>query len=349
MEKKVAITLLYDAIEDQQKAEAEAQGEKLPLVHEAVGAVLKERGHQVKSLPAGARIRDLVSKLSEDKGEIIFNLCESLAGVGQHEQNVAALLELMGKRFTGSPSLGLALAQDKAMSKKLFSFHGIPYPKFSIIDQGQVEWSDDLCFPLFVKPLNQDASIGIDENSIVKNVRELMERISYLRTEFDAPALIEEYIEGREIYVGVLGTDKPQVLPILEWDFSKVPKHIPPIASAEAKWDAKSPAHKAPEVFPEDLPEEVTRRIEQAALDAFIALKMRDYARIDMRLVPPQGKAKSDPDAWQFFIIEANPNPHLDAKSEFALAARKRGISFPDLLEGIVEGALHRTIPPFGW
>jgi D-alanine-D-alanine ligase len=349
MQQKVTITLLYDAIEDKQKAEAEANGEKLPLVYEAVGAALSERGHKVKPLAAGARIRDLVSRLAEDKSEIIFNLCESLGGVGQHEQNVAALLELMGKRFTGASPLGLALAQDKALSKKLFSFHGIPYPKFSIIDQGQVEWSDDLCFPLFVKPLNQDASIGIDDRSIVKNVKELMERISYIRTEFDAPALIEEYVEGREIYVGVLGTDKPQILPILEWDFSKVPEHIPRIASAEAKWDKTSPAHKAPEFFPEDIPEQVAGRIEQAALDAFVALKLRDYARIDMRLVAPPGKAKRDPEAWQFFIIEANPNPHLDARSELAIAARRRGISFPDLLEGIVEGALQRTLEPFAW
>ncbi len=335
------ITVLYDAIEDKEKAEAEARGEKFPLVYESVCRILEDRGHGVKLLPAGARIRDLVSKIAGDQSDLIFNLCESLAGVNHHEQNVASLLELMGKRFTGSPSIGLALAQDKALSKKLFSFHAVPYPKFSVMDGGQVEWADNLEFPLFVKPLNQDASIGIDSNSIVNNVKELMERISYIRTEFSAPALIEEYVEGREIYVGVLGNDKPEVLPLLEWDFSKLPPEEMKIASSDAKWDKKSAGYKAPERFPDDIPEEVVQRIAEAAINAFRSLKLRDYGRIDLRLVHPKTKAKA-PDAWEFFVIEANPNPHLDSKGELSLAAQKHGLSYPDLIQRIVDLAVER-------
>lgn len=341
MKSKLDITVLYDAVEDKEKAEAEARGEKLPLVYESVSRVLEDRGHRVKLLPADPQIRNLVSKIAEDKSTLIFNLCESLAGVSHHEQNVAALLELMGKRFTGASSVGLALAQDKALSKKLFSFHGIRYPKFSIMNAGQVEWADDLEFPLFVKPLNQDASIGIDRKSIVNNVKQLMERISYLSTQLKAPALIEEYVEGRELYVGVIGNEKPEILPILEWDFSKMPEDEPKIASAEAKWDKKSAGYKAPERFPDDIPGEVVSRIGEAAVNAFQSLKLRDYGRIDMRLVEPKGKSK-DPGGWEFFLIEANPNPHLDRKGELSLAARQHGLSFPDLMERIVELAMSR-------
>lgn len=335
------ITVLYDAIEDQEKAEAEARGETLPLVYEAVSEQLEKLGHRVTLLAAGKRIRDLVSRIAGDRSDLIFNLCESLAGVNHHEQNVASLLELMGKRFTGAPAIGLALAQDKALSKKLFSFHSVPYPKFLTADAGQVEWADNLQFPLFVKPLNQDASIGIDSNSIVNDIKELMERISYITTEFRATALVEEYIEGREIYAGVLGGEKPEVLPLLEWDFSKLPADEPRIASSEAKWDKKSPGYRAPERFPGDIPEGVVERIKEAAVSAYQALKLRDYARIDVRLVSPKGRSK-DPGSWEFYVIEANPNPHLDPKGELSVAAQRHGLSYSDLIERIVSYSLQR-------
>ncbi len=335
------ITLLYDALEDDHKAEAEASGEKLPLVYESVSQSLDKLGHPVKLLAASARIRDLVSKIASDESDLIFNLCESLAGVSHHEQNVASLLELMGKRFTGAPAFGLALAQDKALSKKLFSFHSVPYPKFSIMNAGQVEWADNLEFPLFVKPLNQDASIGIDANSIVNDVKELMERISYITTEFRTAALVEEYVEGREIYAGVLGNEKPEVLPLLEWDFSKLPSDEPKIASSEAKWDKKSAGYKAPERFPDDIPEGVIERIKEAVVSTYQTLKLRDYARVDLRLVSPKGKSKS-PDSWDFYVIEGNPNPHLDPKGELSLAAQKQGLSYPDLIDRIIQSAMQR-------
>ncbi len=335
------ITVLYDAIEDQQKADAEAQGEKLPLVYESVSETLEQLGHKVKLLAASARIRDLVAKIAGDQSDLIFNICESLAGVSHHEQHAAALLELMGKRFTGSPAIGLALAQDKALSKKLFSFHSVPYPKFSIMDAGQVEWADNIDFPLFVKPLNQDASIGIDSNSIVNDVKELMERISFITTEFRTPALVEQYIEGREIYVGVLGNEKPEVLPILEWDFSKLPDGEAKIASSEAKWDKRSAGYKAPERFPDDIPEETLERIREAVVSAYQTLKLRDYARIDLRLVEAKGKAKSR-DSWEFYVIEANPNPHLDPKGELSLASRKQGLTYSELIDRIVQDAVKR-------
>src|SRR5262249_12525977 len=264
--RKLKVTILYDAIEKVEKAEAEAEGEKVTLVSEHVEKALTSLGHEVKLLSAPANVRDLAALISKDESDLIFNLCESLGGVSQHEQHVASLLEIMDRRFTGAGAIGLTLAQDKALSKKIFNFHGISYPKFSTMDAGQVEWADDLHFPLFVKPLNEDASVGIDGNAIVRNVKDLMERISYIQTEFQTPALIEEYIDGREIYISVLGNDKPETLPILEWDFSKMPKGTPRIASSEAKWDEDSPYKDAPQIFPSDFPENVVEGLQQVAI-----------------------------------------------------------------------------------
>jgi D-alanine-D-alanine ligase len=337
--KKLKVTILFDVEEDADKEE------NADSVNQQVKEVLVSKDHDVKLLPVEADVRKLVGQLEKDQSDLIFNLCESFGGVSQHEQHVAALLEIMGRRFTGAASIGLALAQDKGLSKKIFQFHGLPYPKFSTMDAGQVEWADDLDFPLFVKPLNEDASIGIDSNAVVQNVKDLMERISYIHTELKGPALIEEYIEGREIYVGVLGNESPEALPIIEWDFSKVPKGAPKIASSEAKWDEDSVYKDAPQVFPTDIPEPVVQRIQGTAISAFRALKLRDYGRVDMRLCRSQEsskKRKSEFEGWEFYIIEANPNPYLDRKAELAMAARKHGLEYPELVERIMELAMTR-------
>lgn len=343
MNRKLNITVLYDAIEDREKARAEAQGDEFALTYESVAKALEERGHRVVLLAAGTELRSLVTTIARDESELVFNLCESLGGVAQHEQHVVALLELMGKLFTGSSALGLTLAQDKALSKKLLHYHGIRYPKFMVLREQPAEWSTDLEFPLFVKPLNQDGSVGIDRNSVVNDVNELSERVSFVQKECASAALVEEYIEGREIYVGVIGNESPEVLPILEWDFSAVPDHLPKIASAEAKWDKESPEYKAPQVFPTDIPEEVVNRIRQVSLDAYRALRIRDYARVDIRLRPPGSPTPRGPsESWEYFIIEANPNPHLEPKGELAMAAGKGGLGYTDLVNRIVELALER-------
>ena len=353
--KKLKITILYDAVEEEIKKKVEAAGKKVSsLVCRQVEPVLTKFGHNVKRLAAKPAIRDLASQIMQDDSDLIFNLCESLGGVDEYEQHIAALLEVLDKKFTGAGSIGITLAQDKELSKKIFQFHGIRYPKFSVMDAGKVDWSDELAFPLFLKPLNQDASIGIDSGSIVNNVKELMERISYLQIEFNAPALIEEYIEGRELYIGVLGNDKPEALPILEWDFSKMPKGTPKIASSEAKWDEESVYKDAPQVFPTDIPEPVYKKMQEAAVQAFQSLKLRDYGRIDMRLrhvvKAPGTKSKekdtatANLDDWEFFVIEANPNPYLDNESELAMAALKHQLNYPALIEKIIELAMERKL-----
>ena len=331
---KLAVTLLYDVIEDQ---ETSAYEEK--PVYQAIESVLRERGHAVKRLAAGPDIRKLVGAIENDDSDIVFNLCESLDGVESHAINVASLLELLGKRFTGTGSFGQMLAHDKALAKKIFSFHGLSYPKFSTMEAGQVEWSDDLQFPLFVKPSNTDSSTGIDEKSLVRNVKQLMERLSYIHTEIKSPVLIEEYIEGRELFVSVIGNESHEALPIIEWDFTKV-KRGAKFATWDAKWNVDSEGYKAPELFPEDIPEATYKRIQTAAIDACKALRIQDYGRVDMRVRPKRG---GKDDEWEMFIIEVNPNPYLERTAEVSMAAQRKKLEYADLVEKILELAMHRN------
>jgi D-alanine-D-alanine ligase len=359
---KRKVTILYDAAEDQHQEEAKSRGEKrTPLVCEEIERVLSKRGHSVTRLAAVPDPVAFVSQLAKDRGEVIFNVCESLGGINQQEQNVAALLELMKKPYTGTAPIGLSLAQDKALTKKILQFHDIRTPKFMVMHAGALEHADVLSFPLIVKPSNEDASIGIDAGAVVQDLKELMERISFVQTEFGAPALVEEFIDGRELYIGVLEGERPEPLPILEWDFSKLPEGTPRIASSEAKWENDNPVYRnAPEIFPDDLPEEISKAIQGTAVEAFKVLKLRDYGRIDMRLrrlnddgrkqkkKPKRkenngnGGGKSDLQDWEFHVIEVNPNPHLASNGELSLAARQHGISYPDLIEGILGRALAR-------
>ena len=331
---KRGITILYDAAEDAEKAKADQAGKPFPLAYAQVAEALEKRGHKVQAVAVTKRIHNVVAAIEKDKSDVIFNLCEAIASSPQHEHNVVGLLELFQKTFTGCGSAGWLLAGDKALCKKILQFHGIRFPRFCTVDKGKVEWSDELEFPLIVKPLNEDASIGIDKGSVVDNVKDLLERISYIHEQFKSTALVEEYIEGREIYVGVLGNDEPEALPIIEWDFSHV-KDGPKIAGTEAKWDRDSEGYKSPVIFPDDIPADVVHGIKDSAVMAFQALRLSGYARVDMRLGKRSG-------AWDYPIIEVNPNCWLEKRGEFAAAARKHGLAYPDLLEKIVELGIQR-------
>ena len=311
-----------------------------------VAAVLKKRGHDVKTLAADADIRGSSSHIESDDSDIIFNLCESLGGMDSTRSTSRRCSSCSASASPAPARSARCWRSDKALAKKIFSFHGISYPKFSMMDAGQVEWSDELKFPLFVKPSNTDSSIGIDENALVKNIKQLMERISYIHTEIKSPVLIEEFIEGREIFVAVLGNERMEALPILEWDFSKVKKG-PKFATAEAKWDKASEGYNAPELFPEDIPEAVYKKIQATAVDACKALRIQDYGRVDMRLRQKKSaKEKGGDDAaagWEWFIIEVNPNPYLEMKDQVALAAKKQELDYGDLIERIIENTIRRT------
>ena len=218
------------------------------------------------------------------------------------DKNIAAYLELLHLPYTGSGPQALYLAQDKSIAKKIFDFHKIKTPDFATSYKGRTDHSHDIEFPLIVKPVSEDGSIGIDSGSVVDSVKELMERIHYIHEEFDSPALIEEYIEGREIYASILGNDNPEVLPLIELDLSKLPKGTPRIACQDVKFDHETEAYKVTKSAPvEDLDEETTKKLQDTGLAAYRALGLRDYGRIDMRLNKK----------GEVYVIEANPNPWL--------------------------------------
>jgi D-alanine-D-alanine ligase len=264
----------------------------------------------------------------------VFNLCESFNGDDTADFKIAAYLELIGKTYTGSGTHGLMLAQDKAIAKKIFAFHGIHTPTFAKSFRGRLDFSHDLQFPVIVKPAREDGSIGIEFSAVVNSIRELMERMDWLHANFDSPVLIEEYIEGREMYVGIIGNDKPEALPVVELDLSKLPDGTPRIAAAEVKWGKGTKAYRdTKSAIATDLTEETVAALQQTAVAAYQALELRDYGRIDMRL-QPDGCVQ---------VIEANPNPWLSSRAEFAMAARKSGRTYSQLIEEILELTVSRS------
>src|SRR5215471_9083310 len=271
--------------------------------------------------------------------DLVFNLVESYAGDDTKDMNMGAYLDLLGLRYTGAGPHALYLAQDKALAKKIFAFHQIPTPFFATSYRGRIDHAHDIEFPLIVKPASEDGSIGIEQVSVVNSVKELMERIHSVQEEFDSPALVEEFIEGREVYASILGSyANTEVLPLIELELSKLPKDMHRIACQDVKFNEETKAYKLTKSAPcTDLDEELAEKIRATALKAYNALKLRDYGRIDLR-VNAKGKV---------YVIEANPNPWLSSKAEFAMAAKAAGRDYNELIGRIVELAMGRYAESF--
>src|SRR6187399_1772515 len=338
---KLKIVVLYDRVLVDEEADQGSSTDKAPVtrtldkkeVEDEVAEALVKLGHEPTKHELDGTPKSLLA-LARLECDLVFNLTESFAGDDTADFKIAGFLELIGKRYTGSGTHGLMLAQDKAIAKKIFAFHGVHTPVFAKSFRGRLDFSHDLQFPVIVKPAREDGSIGIEFSAVVNSIRELMERMDWLHAHFDSPVLIEEYIEGREMYVGVIGNDKPEALPVVELDLSKLPDGTPRIAAAEVKWGKGTKAYRdTKSAIAENLPEETAALLQQTAVAVFQALELRDYGRIDMRL-QPDGRVH---------VIEANPNPWLSSKAEFAMAARKAGRTYLQLVEEIVELAMARA------
>jgi len=336
---KLKVSILYDTWEESEPEPApekpsRGKGRKKKEKHdrEEIFEALGKLGHEPAYQVVDGKNPSLLAVARCDS-DLIFNLTESYAGDDTKDMNLAAYLDLLDCPYTGAGPHALYLAQDKALAKKIFAFHGIKTPFFATSYRGKLDHSHDIAFPLIVKPTSEDGSIGIDASSVVGSVKELMEKIHYIQEEFDSPALIEEYIEGREIYAAVLGNGSAEVLPLVELDLSKLPEGTPKIAGKDVKWETETEAYKVTKSAPaEDLDEETTKRLSETALAAYQALKLRDYGRIDMR-VTKKGEV---------FVIEANPNPWLASTAEFVMASRKSGRTYTQLIGEIVDLARAR-------
>ena len=248
------VVVLYDRWEEPEESGSSAS-DKAPLtrtldkkeVEDEVAEALVKLGHEATLHVLDGSTKGLHA-LARMDCDLVFNLAESFAGNDTADYCIAAYLELVDKRITGAGSHGLLYAQDKAVAKKILEFHGLHTPVFARSFRGRLDFSHDLEFPVIVKPAREDGSIGIEFNAVVSSIRELMERIDWLHANFDSPVLIEEYVEGREMYVGVLGNDNPVALPVVELDLSKLPEGTPRIAGAEVKWGKGTAAYQGHEV-----------------------------------------------------------------------------------------------------
>ena len=302
-----------------------------------IAGVLERAGHETAFQVVLSDVVALATQLRAAEPDLVVNLAESFDGKSALESNVAALLNLLDLRYTGSSPAGLMLAGDKALSKKVLSFHGVRSPQFATVHRGDVEWAGDLSFPLIVKPPQEDASIGITHTSVVHNVQELLEQMGEVQGRYHQPPLVEEFIDGREFYVGVLGNADARALPPMEMDFTGFPTDKPRIASWAAKWgeegEGEGAEYAGTRTFvSKDLPPELDERLRTTALDAFHALRLRDYARVDMRAN----------EAGEVYVIEVNPNCYLEESGEFARAAAADGMSYDALIERVIELASAR-------
>jgi D-alanine-D-alanine ligase len=346
---KLKVAVLYDIWEDdtaaaeivpEEKTRRKTKSKRKPRIEkedrEEIFEALEKLGHQPFYQILDGHSQCLTA-LAKCEADLVFNLTESFAGDDTKEMNVAAYMDLLQMRYTGGGPHAHFLAQDKATAKKMFQFHGIKTPYFATAYRGRIEHAHDISFPLIVKPVSEDGSIGINADAVVNSVKELMERVEYIQNEFDSPALIEEYIEGREIYSAILGSyENTETLPLVELDLSRLPKGTPKIASYDVKFEKDTQAHKLTKShLATDLEPETVTRLQETALAAYRAVKLRDYGRIDMRLT----------EKGEVYVIEANPNPWLSSKQEFAMAAKASGRSYARLIGEIVDMALQRYTP----
>jgi D-alanine-D-alanine ligase len=294
---------------------------------------LRKLGHEVHVLGVQSDLALIRQAIQEFEPDIAFNLLEEFHGVALYDQHVVSYLELMKTPYTGCNPRGLTLTHDKALCRKILGYHRVPGPRFAVFPMNRkVKRPKRLEFPLFVKSAVEDASLGISQASVVTSDEKLAERVKFIHERVGTDALVEEYIEGREIYVSVLGNDRLATFPILEMDFGRMPEDQYRIATAKVKWDEAYQERIDLTVNPiTGLDPAIERRIASLAKRVFRALEMSGYARIDMRL----------DEAGQPHLIEVNANPDLASDDLFAETAGLAEIKYPQLLERILRLGLN--------
>jgi D-alanine-D-alanine ligase len=300
-----------------------------------VSTTLRKSGHEVRMLGVQTELAPIRDAVEDWKPDIVFNMLEEFHGESLYAQNVVALLELLRVPYTGCNPRGMMLARGKDLSKKLLKYHRVPAPAFAVFPMGKkARRPGRLKFPLIVKSLWEDASLGISQASIVDTDEKLAERVAFIHKRLNTPAIAEQYIEGREIYVGVLGNDRLQVLPVWELSFSNLADGAHAIATEKVKHDPIYQEKRGILQGPaQDLPPAVVTKIRTLAKRISHTLELDGYCRIDFRL---------SKDNIPYFI-EANPNPEIAASQEYAQAALHAGTSYADLLNKIVMLGLKRA------
>jgi D-alanine-D-alanine ligase len=305
-----------------------------------VVSTLRTLGHQVRALGVQYELAPVRDAISEFEPDVVFNLLEEFHQEPSLDYNVPAYLELLRIPYTGCNPRGMVIARGKAISKKLLAYHRIRVPQFAVFPRArQVRRPARLSFPLIVKSLIADSSLGIARASVVDSEEKLVERVRFVHERIGTDAIAEEYVDGRELYVGVLGNDRLTVLPTWELQFGNLPPDVPPIATERIKHDVAHQDRMGVLQGPaKDLPDAVATRMTSLTRRIYRTLELDGYARIDYRLSP----------SGELYFLEANPNPEIAKSEEFASSALHAGISYPELLQRIVRLALLRDARAWG-
>ncbi len=334
MKKKLKVLALFDAIRptginEDLTAELKTDDWKTEA---GVLAALRDLGHTVEHLALFDDLDLLRQKLQSFAPDLIFNLADQFRNNRAFDQHIVSILAMYGVPFTGCGSTGLTLCKHKGISKKILSYHRIHTPAFVILARGRrIARPRQLRFPILVKPLKEEASLGISQASFVENDEQFKERVQFIHEKYDNDVIAEEYIDGRELYVSILGNHRLQVYPVRELVFSEVPPDEPKIATYKAKWDEDYRKRWGLQnQFAEGLEPALVRHIESVCKRIYHLLTIDGYARLDLRLTA----------ANELYFIEANPNPILAADEDFALSAMKTGLSYPQLIARIVRQGL---------
>lgn len=301
--------------------------------YEHIREKIAEEGYEVYTLNLLDDINILINDIKKNKPDVIFNFVEVYKDDAKLEMNVVGLFELMGVPYTGSPPLALANCQNKVMAKKLLNINGIKTPPYFLAAELPERIKHELKYPLIVKPAFEDASVGIENESIVFNKAELLDRMEHVFDKFTQPVLIEEFIEGRELNVAIFQDEGTRALPISEIDFTEMPNHLHNIVSYQAKWDPQHESyHKTIPICPAKLPAKIEKKAKDIAINAFQIMECRDYARVDVRLSTDE----------EIFVLEVNPNPDLTEGAGFMRSAEADGLSYSEVLKRLINMAYAR-------
>ena len=288
---------------------------------------LRTLGHELCVIGVHDDLTPIRSSMDDFKPSITFNLMEAFDDVVVFDQNVVSYLELLKVPYTGCNPRGLTLSRDKGLAKKLMAYHRIAVPDFLVVPLGRKpKLPKRLHFPLIVKSLTYESSTGISQASVVENEDQLNKRVQFIHDTIMTPAIVEEFIDGRELYVGVMGNDRLQTFPVWEMSFSKMPENSWRIATERVKWSVKYQKKHGIDTAEAGLTEDMTAKVQHLAKRVYRALDLSGYARVDLRMTAD----------GQLFVIEANPNPQLAQGEDFAESARRAGVSYAKLIERII-------------
>jgi len=337
VKKKLKVLVLFDGTrptkidEDLSKELKHKDWKTEKNVMDALGAL----GHTAEHLAIFDDLDQVRQKLESFAPDVLFNLVEQFKNNPGFDQNIVSLLEMQGVPFTGCGSTGLVLCKHKGISKKILGYHHIHVPNFVVIPRGQrIARLKAPKFPILVKPVKEEASYGISQASFVASDEQFRERVAFIHEKHDSDVIAEEYIEGRELYVSIMGNVRLNVFPIRELVFREVPPNEPKIATYKAKWDEEYRKRWGlKNQLADGLDPAFVADIEQTCKRIYRLLTIDGYARIDLRLTADN----------KLYFIEANPNPHLASDEDFAQSAEKAGLKYPQLIDAIIRLGMKRS------